>query len=78
MIIITREELVMCQVSNQHYKRQRANKAKRISLSKPSAYQVQVVRALLSDFGIYDDIPDFDTNKELNEWKSRLIREHLS
>ena len=45
--------------------------------SKPTPEYIKEVKYLLFDFGINIEIPEFDSVGELNNWKSKLIKQFL-
>ena len=47
-------------------------------LNPPSEEYIKEIKILLLDFGINEEMPDFDSVKKLNEWKNKLIKQALS
>lgn len=45
--------------------------------SKPTPEYIKEIKYLLLDFGINIEIPEFDSVRELNNWKSKLIKQSL-
>lgn len=46
-------------------------------LASPTTEYIKKIDFLLKDFGICVEIPDFQTVKDLEEWKSKMIQKYL-